>query len=190
MIVVLIIGLAALIFLDVLVERNARLRAFFARMPKTGKFVRQIAVGAESLRKLRFAVPIILLGFLLWFCDAFGYFWSAHTLGLNVVGFGRGLLLLCAGAFAVALPAVPGYFGTYELALQQVMVAWGVDQSSALAFATFLHINVYLVMTTLGIIFLYQMGHSLGGMWRSLKNAHGRSPRRTRAAAAQLRRHR
>lgn len=162
-------GVFALIFMDVLIERNPIVRGLAERFPKLGGIARKIAVGAEALRKPRLAVIIILLGFGLWVVNAFGYFWGAMALGIEPpVSYGRAMLILCTSAIAVSLPAMPGYFGTFEVAIQRLMMAWGVDKDISFAYAAFMHINIYIVMTTLGIIFLYQMGHSMGSLWKKL----------------------
>lgn len=163
------LAVAALIFMDVLIERNAAVRALMARFPRLGSAAQKIAVGAEALRKPRLAVIIILMGFALWVVNAFGYYWGAMAMGIEPpVSYGRAMLILCTAAIAVSVPAMPGYFGTFELAIQRLMMAWGVDKDTSFAYAAFMHINIYIVMTLLGIIFLYQTGHSLGGLWKRL----------------------
>ncbi|MDD4004131.1 MAG: lysylphosphatidylglycerol synthase transmembrane domain-containing protein [Elusimicrobiaceae bacterium] len=162
-------GLAALVFMDVLIERNTVVRGLAGRFPRLGGLARRIAVGAEALRKPRLAALILFLGFGLWAVNAFGYYWGAKAMGIEpAVGYGRAMLVLCTSAIAVSVPAMPGYFGTFELAIQRIMMAWGVDKDLSFAYAAFMHINIYIVMTLLGVIFLYQTGHSLGGVWKRL----------------------
>lgn len=173
-----ICALAFLIFLEELLIRSAAFRAVLNKFPRFGKLIRQIAMGADALRDYRLAAAIISLGFILWFVDAFGYYWVSYTFGfVPLLTFGQGMILLCAGALSVSLPAMPGYFGTFELAIQRVLTAWGYDPNLGMAYATYIHITVYLLMTTLGIIFLYRTGNSLGGIWRSLSNARTCEPK-------------
>jgi len=166
---VMLVGIAALIFMDVLLERNPVVRGLAQRFPRLGGLARKIAVGAEALRIPRLAAVIVLMGLGLWFVNAFGYYWGARAMGIQPpVSYGRALMILCTSALAVSLPSMPGYFGAFELAIQRIMMTWGVDKDISFAYAAFMHINIYIVMTLLGMIFLYQMGHSIESMWRNL----------------------
>jgi len=173
MVAAVVVALAALIFLEEMLERSSALRNFLARMPKADKLARQVAMGAQALRNWKLAAAIIALGIPLWLSDALGYFWAARIIGLEpALAFGQGMVLLCAAAVSVALPSMPGYFGAFELALQQVLVGWGADPQAAFTYATFVHLNGYIAITLLGIIFLYGAGHSLGGIWKRLSGGN------------------
>ncbi|MCX5782854.1 MAG: lysylphosphatidylglycerol synthase transmembrane domain-containing protein [Elusimicrobia bacterium] len=159
-------GLFALVFLDNFLAKITALSKF----PRLEKFVRQVALGAEALRKPKLALIIIASGLAIWMMDGFGYFWSGKILSLNPSpSYITAILILSVAALAVSMPAMPGYFGSFEFAVQQILFALGIDRSTALAYAAFMHVTAYTITTALGVFFLYQMGHSLGGLWKSLK---------------------
>ncbi|MFA5160795.1 MAG: lysylphosphatidylglycerol synthase transmembrane domain-containing protein [Elusimicrobiales bacterium] len=164
-----VVALAMLIFLEEMLEHSSLLRGFLARFPKLDRFARQIGMGAQALRDWKLALAIIALGAPLWLADAFGYFWAAHIIGLTpALSYGKAMVTLCTAALAVAMPSAPGFFGAFELALQRLLMGWGVNPGDALAYAAFVHLNGYILITLTGIIFLYGAGHSLGGVWKHL----------------------
>ena len=163
-------GLAVLVFLDELLAHSRTFSSALTKFPRLDRIVRQIALGAEALRNWKLALPIFALGFGVWFLDAVIYYLAGMALGLTpALDYWHSLVLLCMVAAFCILPAVPGYWGTFESAMKWVLSGWGVPETSGVAFAGFVHITVYIVITGLGVIFLYQAGHSLKGIWRSLK---------------------
>jgi uncharacterized protein (TIRG00374 family) len=68
------------------------------------------------------------------------------------------LLYIAAAAFAIAVPAVPGNLGTYEVSILLALSAMGYEQSdAAIAFAVMVHAVNVLVHVGTGVIgFLYE----------------------------------
>lgn len=135
------------------------------RFPRLLRLLRQIALGTEALRSWPTALAAGGLSLLLWVLDA-GLYWSggqaiALEPGLN---YGRSMLVLSTAAASTFLPAMPGSFGAFEQAIKALLVVWGVEAAAALGFAGFVHLLNYLVVTGLGIAFLYRAGHSLASL--------------------------
>jgi hypothetical protein len=171
LVITMALALGMLIFLEEMLEHSKMLRDLLAGFPRLDKFARQIAMGAQALRDWKLAIGIIMLGIPLWCTDAFGYYWAARILNITpAIHYVQGMILLCAAATSVAMPSMPGYFGPFELALKTVLVQWGVAPDPAVAYATFVHLNGYIVNTVVGIIFLYGAGHSLGSIWKHLSS--------------------
>ncbi|MFH1620164.1 MAG: lysylphosphatidylglycerol synthase transmembrane domain-containing protein [bacterium] len=167
---VLFTGLIFLIFLDELLAKNRAVSSALARFPRLERVVRQLALGAEALRDWKKALAIIACGFALWLVDAANYWLASRTVNIShMLSYGQSVLVSCLSALAVAMPSVPGYFGTYEYAVAKVLSVWGIPHTEGFAFAGFLHITGYVLITVLGVIFLYQAGQSLTGVWKSLK---------------------
>lgn len=163
-------GIFLLVFLEELLARNRAFASALAKFPRLDRIVRQVALGAEALRDWKRAVLILALGFSLWAADAFIYYRAGLAVSLSPqLGYWQALTLLCLAAAAVIIPAVPGYFGTYEYAIMKVLAEWGVPETAGFAYAGFLHVTGYVIVTGLGVIFLYQAGHSLSGVWKSLR---------------------
>lgn len=83
------------------------------------------------------------------------FLWAAFTLAVAALG--------------IAAPSSPGALGVYELAVVGAMSVFGLDASTALAFAGTAHLINYLVTGTLGIYALTKDGVSLFGLYRQLR---------------------
>jgi uncharacterized protein (TIRG00374 family) len=71
-------------------------------------------------------------------------------------------LYIAAAAFAIAVPAVPGNVGPYELSIIGALAALGyTERESALAFAVVVHAANVFVHTVTGVLGLIQEGISL-----------------------------
>lgn len=161
-----LLAVGALVFAEEVAD-SPLLRRFFARLPALEKGLRQVARGAKALHRPRAAIAVLLLGFLQWSINILSMYFAAMAFGFrDLLDFTRGATLLFTSAAAASVPGVPGYFGNVEYALARVMAGWGVDMNAGVAMAGWMHIGVYAVQTGAGLIFLYGMGQSLGGVWR------------------------
>ena len=64
---------------------------------------------------------------------------AAASLGINLP-VGTAVIIGAAGALATALPAAPGYVGTYDLAAAAVGAGLGLDPATAVALAAVVHV--------------------------------------------------
>ena len=87
----------------------------------------------------------------------------------NALGYGRSVLILSTAAASCLLPAVPGSFGAFEGAIKTFLVRLNIDGTLALSYAGFVHVVNYLIVTGLGIIFLYRSGYTLAHL-KTLKD--------------------
>ncbi len=164
---------AVLVFAEEVLERSF-LKKAFRRFPLAEKLLRQAALGAKAFHKPRRAVELLLLSFFQWSLGALNMWFAALAFGIeNIIGFTRGITLIFTGAAAASVPGVPGYFGNFEYAIARVASEWGLDMSLGVAYAGWVHIISYLVITVTGLIFLYGMGQSLGQVWRDFSGRHG-----------------
>ena len=145
----------------------AALRPLAARWPRLHKAMEHLALGLKALGSPASAALAYLLALLQWGLNAFNYYWVAISLGLaSAINLPHCVLLSFSGAVGCSLPGMPGYFGSFELAVAGVAQAWGVSREQGLAYAALAHIASYIITTSIGLFFLYQMGQSLGGIWR------------------------
>jgi len=83
--------------------------------------------------------------------------WSATVVAFAAAGqavgveltWGQAALLAAGVSLATAIPAGPGYLGTFELAAVQIAAVFGVGAAPAVALAVLVHV-VILVLTSLG----------------------------------------
>jgi uncharacterized membrane protein YbhN (UPF0104 family) len=85
--------------------------------------------------------------------------WSATVVAFAAAGHAVGVELTWGqAALATAIPAGPGYLGTFELAAVQIAAVFGVGADPAVALAVLVH-AVILVLTSLGgAVALLQLG--------------------------------
>jgi hypothetical protein len=142
-------------------------RALALRSPRFKKISDELALGFKALGSPAAAAGIFALAALQWFCNALNYYWLALAFGLGpAAGLAKSVLLSFTGAAASSAPGMPGYFGGFELAVSAVLVTWGAQRNTALAYAAAAHLLPYLLITAAGLAFIYGMGTSLGGIWR------------------------
>lgn len=158
-------GLTALIFADELVS-HAWFSGFFARFPRLRSLFEKVAMGVKGFHSFRSGAAILGLATLQWLTNALNMWLLALAFGLGgVVTIFRSIALLFSGAIAASIPAAPGFFGNFELMLTKVMKGWGIEETVGFAYASFVHVAGYIVVTLLGVFFIYRMGQSLGKVW-------------------------
>ncbi len=102
--------------------------------------------------------------------DALYYWGGARALSVGgAVSYARSVLVLSWAGAASALPAAPGAFGTFEALVKAIVVDFGVAPDRAFAFAVFTHMAGYLTTTVVGMLFLYQVGLSLGELTSAVR---------------------
>tara|TARA_B100001179_G_scaffold3159_1_gene2188 strand:+ start:471 stop:1514 length:1044 start_codon:yes stop_codon:yes gene_type:complete len=119
----------------------------------------------SSIKIMRDA-RLLLLGFI-WTL----VFWTWHALsfwlGMLAFGIDTGFVsaIFTAGvvAFAVALPAAPGFFGTFHAGSDfAIGTVYGVDSADSLAFAFGYHFGGWVPITIIGLYYTWALGLSLG----------------------------
>ncbi len=166
-------GIAALVFADELVS-HAWFAGFFRRFPRVRNLFERVAMGIKGFHSFRSGALILLFAALQWFLDAVLFVLLARAFGLGgVIDIFKGVALVFAGAAAASVPGMPGYFGNYELVLMKVLASWGIPEATGFAYVSFAHVMGYLVMTVMGVFFIYQMGQSVGRVWGEFKSAAG-----------------
>lgn len=158
-------GIAALIFADELVS-HAWFSGFFRRFPRIRTLFERVAMGVKGFHSFKSGALIMLFAAMQWFLDAVVFWLLALAFGLGgIIDIFKGVALVFAGAAAASVPGMPGYFGNYELVVMKVLATWGIAEDTGFAYVSYAHVLGYLVVTVLGVFFIYQMGQSLGRVW-------------------------
>lgn len=116
--------------------------------------------GLAILRGPRGVVVLMLWSSLIWALEASKYW-------VIMQGFQfRTSFMVLALAMAVAnlgsaLPAAPGYVGTFEFLTAQVLLLFGVSMEMGLSYALVLHAALYFPVTLLGFYYAWREGLSL-----------------------------
>ena len=99
-------------------------------------------------------------------------FWTAaRALGVEpALGFFASVAVVACAAGASALPAMPGAFGNFEAFVKYVLIKFGYAKPLAVGYAALVHLTMYSVVTALGLVYLYRMGHTFASLRKALEN--------------------
>lgn len=100
-----------------------------------------------------------------WLLEGTMYYMVGEAFGLDA-GFHYYLLVTAAANLAISVLVSQGGIGPFEFVTKQTMIAAGVVEGSATAYAIGLHALVLLPVIIVGLYFLGTMGLSLGEMFR------------------------
>jgi len=119
--------------------------------------------GLHGLQK-ETAVPIIFGTIAVWACYTISTYFGLYALqgsGIEAIGLKGAVVLLSLAGIAITIPT-PGGTGTYHYFISQALILFfGINASTAVAFATITHAANYIVITVLGLIFMFSAGISL-----------------------------
>jgi uncharacterized protein (TIRG00374 family) len=123
--------------------------------------------GVGILRNVRLLIEAIAWTLVLWIVNALS-FWVAMQAFDIQLSFTAALFFQSCLAFAVSVPAAPGFWGTYEAAARVVLGGlWGVESAKVLGFSLGFHIAGFLPVTLMGLWYAWKLGFSLRGVAHS-----------------------
>jgi hypothetical protein len=123
--------------------------------------------GAAVLRNGRLLFETTWMSVVLWLFNCMGFWFAFRAFGLDL-SFTAALFFQSCIAIGVAVPAAPGFFGTYEFAAKIVLVDLrGMDANKALGFALGFHLAGFIPVTLMGLWYAWSLGLSLRGMART-----------------------
>ncbi len=125
-----------------------------------------IIAGLEGLRTPLHLLGTIVSSFVTWGIEA-GVYWMVMWAFNLDYGYPVALLVVGTVNLAGLLPASPGMVGVYEFFAIAILVATGLDQDRAAAYAIVVHIVIWLPVTLVGFYFLARQG--LG--WSAITHA-------------------
>jgi uncharacterized protein (TIRG00374 family) len=161
----LIAAMGALIFSAEIISHHW-FSGFFARFPRLRSVFERLAMGVKGFNSFRSGALIFLCAAGQWLLDALNYYWIGRAFGLEAtLDIFKCVALVFSGAIAASVPGMPGYFGNFEYTMKKVLVSWGVPGDVGFAYASYVHVLGYLLVTLIGLVFVYQMGHSLSKVW-------------------------
>lgn len=114
--------------------------------------IENLHTGFSSFRQSRHHPSIVLATILIWICYYLNIHWAQQALGIGFT-MGQSYLLLVIVSVVIAIPAAPGYLGTYHAAV--IFLVNGlldVELVPAQALAIVLHAMGYVFYSILGSI--------------------------------------
>ena len=169
-VVAVVLVMVGLVVMTVLPRRFVRLSEWFSRfLPGriAGRAVGMFESFLDSLAIMR-DPRLLALGFA-W--TLFFWTWHGVSFWLGMLAFGidtgfvSALFTEAVVGFAVALPAAPGFFGTFHAGADfAISTVYGVDGAQSLAFAFGYHFGGWLPITFIGLYYAWALGLSLGDL--------------------------
>jgi uncharacterized protein (TIRG00374 family) len=115
----------------------------------------------EVVRSPRLLVLVLLWSVGFWFWHGLSFYLGMLAFGIDL-GLVAALFTEAVVGFAVALPAAPGFFGTFHVGAQFALeTVYGAGASATLAFAYAYHLGGFIPVTLLGLWFVREVGISL-----------------------------
>lgn len=144
------VAIVGLLLFIVLASCSDKIGSRISMLPLPAFFQRVLASflsGAAPLRSFRTLAATLVLSSLLWLLIGAIYFGVGRMFGLNLTG-AEAILLMAGIALGIALPATPGFIGTYEAAGVGTLSLLGYDKSVAFPFVASIHL-IQITGTTL-----------------------------------------
>ncbi|NQV30658.1 MAG: flippase-like domain-containing protein [Candidatus Marinimicrobia bacterium] len=132
--------------------------------PKRAAHLMSIFKGLETIWRMPKPLQVIAQTSFLWFL-----YLLVTILGLAAFDFNLSmwelwevsLVLLIFTTLSLAIPAAPGYVGTYHGAVLAALMVFNIEDNQARAFAIVLHLMNYLIYTPTGAWYLMKAGLTL-----------------------------
>ncbi len=125
-----------------------RVRALLDRWPQVRHILSKVRVGLSVARNLRSMVLAVVLSVGSWSLTVLAFAAAAQAVGVQPT-MGQAALLAAGANLATAIPAAPGYVGTFELAVVKIAESVGIPSHAGLAFGVLAHVGT-LVVTSVG----------------------------------------
>ena len=143
----LIVGLAAALVAHRLPYAD-RAVAAVERWPSVISLAGRLRGGLAVAGRPRTVAVAVGWSVVAWSATVVGFAAAGHAVGVELT-WGQAALLAAGVSLATAIPAGPGYLGTFELAAVQIAAVFGVGADPAVALAVLVH-AVILVLTSVG----------------------------------------
>lgn len=154
-----IVGFGIVAMLIILMIYGERLMGFYIhlKLPFVKHVQKIIHMMAEVTRAFRNVssykqiIFLVLVTMVLRIIETAMFWFIAQSLGMDI-GFAQMAVIFAFFAFGVAVPAAPGFIGTFEAAIVYGAMMFGVSQVTALSFALTTHAWLLLSWFLMGMI--------------------------------------
>ena len=102
-----------------------------------------LGTGFQAFRRPKAVFHVLWASEAAWLCEAVMYYACGRALGFDLP-LAVYLLVVVAATIAVSVPVTQAGLGVFELAIAGLLVAFGVDEAQAAAFAIFSHVMLAL----------------------------------------------
>ncbi|MEA2077601.1 MAG: lysylphosphatidylglycerol synthase transmembrane domain-containing protein [Candidatus Marinimicrobia bacterium] len=127
---------------------------------KIAGFFKDLHHGMLALFKVRHPFKIFLYSSSIWFVTGLTYWAGIKACHLEL-GFIEAYILMAAAMIAIAIPAAPGFVGTFHAAMVATLVALNIDKSAAASYAFLQHLIGLIPICVFGFIHFLEANISL-----------------------------
>jgi uncharacterized protein (TIRG00374 family) len=131
---------------------------------RLGKMLESFVVGLRPLQSPKDLATIGLLSIAVWACESTSYFLMLNAFGIlseQPIRAVAAVFMMVLINLGVLIPAAPGGLGPFEAAAVFALSAFGVNETGAASVALGSHALQYLLITGLGLLFVWREGISL-----------------------------
>ena len=133
-----------------------RVATFLDRWPQVRETLARLREGLTIATKAGTIGRALVLTLLAWGCSILAFTAGAQAVGIQPT-MGQAALLAAGTNLSTAIPAAPGYVGTYELAAVTIGASVGISRDDALAMAVLVH-GFALLITSIGGAIAFALG--------------------------------
>jgi uncharacterized protein (TIRG00374 family) len=130
-----------------------RVRAFLGRWPRVRAALVRLRTGLAVAGDARAVTAAVVLSLVSWSFTVLAFAAAAQAVAVEPT-MGQAALLAAGTNLATAIPAGPGYVGTFELAAVTIAASVGIARAPALAFAVLVHVTTLLITSLGGVVVL------------------------------------
>jgi hypothetical protein len=134
-----------------------RVIAAAERYPRIHAVAATFRSGLGVAGRARTLLPAVLLTILAWTCSVVTFAAGAQAVGIELT-WSEAALLAAGVNLVTAIPAGPGYVGTWELAAVRILATFGVAGDTAFAFALLVHVSTLAATTIAGAASFLRIG--------------------------------
>jgi len=151
---ILLIAILVLFFVAIFLYYRLRDKITLFLEKKEGKvanFFKDLHDGMQALYKVKHPIKIIIYSFSIWFITGLTY-WAGIKACHIELGFIEAYILMVSAMIAIAIPAAPGFVGTFHAAIVATLVALNIDKSTAASYAFLQHLIGLIPICLFGFI--------------------------------------
>ena len=127
--------------------------ARLAERPQLARILSKLRAGLAVAGRPRTMAQTVTLSVVGWSCTVLAFAAAAQAVGIQPT-MGQAAMLAAGTNLATAIPAGPGYIGTFELAAVTIATSVGLPAGPALAFALIVHVATILLTSAGGAVAL------------------------------------
>lgn len=127
---------------------------------KVANFIKDLHYGMLFLFKVEHPFQIIFYSFMIWFITGLTYWAGLKAMHIEL-GLIESFVLFATAMIAIAIPAAPGFVGTFHAAIVGALMAFNIDKSTAASYAFLQHLIGMIPLCLFGFIHFLEANMSI-----------------------------